>query len=283
MERITDFIQNFNGNPWVIFLGFFVGIVGGVYGYITAKSNKRKKEITYTYYSNVLVQNGKEITDGIKISFNERRVKNITATKIAIWNSGNKSIKKDDFVKSIPFKIFVDNDAEILDAKIIAENEPCNNIKIQSKTSKELVLDLEYLDSKNGAVFQIIHTGNSCDIKVSCKLIDGKDIINQNKKMEENFRKNNKGYKELSLRAHTILLMISFGILVALIGVKLFLSSTNTLIIVQNKILFAYSILCALFFVILFAASIGAVNAMLPKGLRCFSKNDIWVFFNSMN
>lgn len=165
--------QLFNASGVVIgYLGFFVGLLslgGMVYLYF---KGKKDKEPTYTQRSINIFKGLSEKLESLEISYEGKKVKNLTITKIAFWNKGKGTIKREDIVPSDPLTFEVADGYQILSIKIFPNNK---SNKFTYSTSDDLLtakLDFDYLDENDGAIIQISHTGESGkDIRLKGKIM----------------------------------------------------------------------------------------------------------------
>lgn len=85
-------------------------------------------------------------------------------------------MKETDFVTDNSLRINFENESEILEATIIKESEKTNKFIISQKEVKQLDINFDYVDKKDGVILQVIHTGKKSDLKISCKIMGGKPI-----------------------------------------------------------------------------------------------------------
>ena len=157
--NLSQFIERFASNPWLIITGFIITFLGLLVTIIFYYKTKKK-----LYYA---IRNQNIITDLIsKIEFLDmlydgKRIENLSATKIVFWNGGNETIYRDDIASKSPLTVKVKTGCKILDAKTLIYN-PVNQFSIQLSDDKSLInISFEYLAKNEGAVIQLLHTGKS--------------------------------------------------------------------------------------------------------------------------
>jgi len=107
----------------------------------------------------------------LDIKFQNQKVKNLTVSKIVIWNSGDITINKTDIVAKDNLRIAASSNVSILDSSIIQSNEDSNNFSIRTVSANELEINFDYIDSSQGCVIQIIHDGSrTTDIELKGKI-----------------------------------------------------------------------------------------------------------------
>jgi hypothetical protein len=105
----------------------------------------------------------------IKILFNNVAVPRVVVTQLAVWNTGNTVVKGKEIVESDPLIIRFEDGAMILDAQRVSATQEVNDfrIRVSEHDRSRAVLEFDYLNGRDGAKFQIIHTGGSGKAKVT--------------------------------------------------------------------------------------------------------------------
>lgn len=163
-----------NNIIWIVLSLCTVGSMA--YAVFTRIKDKKRKQFTYAIKSNHIIQNSVAKIDKLDLRFNGKRIDDLSITRIVIWNSQKKEIRDNDMVSDYDLSVTIDDDFEILDAKILFEKEPANKFTIKNLQSKKINLGFEYVDKKEGVVLQIIHTGKARNLKVDCKIKGGDPI-----------------------------------------------------------------------------------------------------------
>jgi hypothetical protein len=232
--NISNMISSLIQNPWIIFISLFLAPVGVILAILFYFKSKRKKSIKFCQKNDLLIRDFIQKVDGLNIEYLGNKIKTLSIAKIAIWNDGTETINGYDIPKHDNFFISIDNNHDILDVSIIQTTNKSNDIKVKlSEDKKEINIDFEYLDKKDGFVLQLFHTG--IDI----------ENINLNGSIK-GFGKIIKGKSQLKPTLHKIIkeLLPPFSGLIVLIIASLFSFNINsTLIIIFMLllyILFAY-------------------------------------------
>lgn len=154
------------------YLGLSVGIIGILIGIIASYYFYRKslkiKEPCWSVRSSNLIQDYSTKVEQLKILYKDEPVENLTISRVLFWNNGSDTIDGSDIKTANPLKIVGAENVNILDSTIIASNNASSQIKaILNKAENSIPIEFDYLDDKQGAVIQIIHTGKTSeDIKV---------------------------------------------------------------------------------------------------------------------
>lgn len=165
-------------------LGAITGVLGLITGYVFYKLGTKSKEPCISIRSINLIRDYVATFDNVDILYNGKQVKSLTVTTIMFWNNGRETIDKQDISKAEPLKIKGVNDVRILDVKIISVN---NNASLFDcpLIDNDAHIYFDYLDKKQGAVIQVVHTGvKDSDVDIVGK-IKGVDRIKYKKYNEQ--------------------------------------------------------------------------------------------------
>ncbi len=154
-----DDIKHILNQNWI---GTMVGFVGIVVGLIVAYSFKARSRIATQINTLQIVGHNSVLPKDIEFLFRGNKVPNVTMSRIAIWNMGNTIIKGDQIVDSDPLRIITSDDSTILDVQILARTRQVNAFVCIAEQQKcnEVECRFDYLDPDDGALIQLIHTGN---------------------------------------------------------------------------------------------------------------------------
>ena len=169
-------IKELMNNPWAWGVLSVITILSFLYAVYCQQKNKEKKEISYAQKSTVLVQNKKSKYQKLSLCYDRDSVDNICVSRFAIWNSGNKVLQTTDMAKSKEIKITLAKEKKILEASIIASTDETNKFSVNVQDENTIIIPFDYIESKDGVVVQIIHTGLNNDLAISCKIKGGKSL-----------------------------------------------------------------------------------------------------------
>ncbi len=166
-------------NPYawlVLVIVAFLSVIIGIIGIISAAKGRTKKEISYKLSSCRLFNKFEKSIEPLKILYNDNLVKDLSRTNIAFWNSGNATINREDIVSDCIIR--GTDTCKILGADIFASIEEANDFKVDLDiVGNTATFDFKYVDRNQGIIIQIIHTGNSEQLKMEGK-IKGGEIMN---------------------------------------------------------------------------------------------------------
>jgi hypothetical protein len=162
-----------------ILLGSVWFVLGVAVSYIFYRWSIKIKQSCFAMRHNNLVKGYSADYADLKIIYKETTVENLTVSKVLFWNNGNETILKNNIAEKHPIFIFANRGVEILDAKMLETNSPASGFSISFSKEVNIVdLGFDYLDSQDGVVIQIIHTGTgqADDLYMTGKVIGGKAI-----------------------------------------------------------------------------------------------------------
>lgn len=163
-------------NPYAWALLSICSIVSFVFAIYTWFKGKEKKEFSYSLVSNAIIRGGERQDTALKVTYNGIEIKDLTSTKIAIWNSGNKVLNKSDMVTEKELTVSVSEGKEILALEIVAQSDETNQFLLTKPTDNAQSISFDYVDVNEGAVVQVFHTGFNDDITVEGKIKGGRPI-----------------------------------------------------------------------------------------------------------
>lgn len=169
-------LQNFLDNTIVQAFLAIIAVVGFGWGFYSHSFSNKKQRISTAFSSFEIIKQGKNTIQQLSLSFAGKEIHDLTITKFAIWNSGNKVINGADIVQSQKLRVISDGSSEILEAQIVTESDEANSFRICDVSNNQVCLDFDYIDSREGIVLQVLHTGSVNALNVDCKIKGGKPI-----------------------------------------------------------------------------------------------------------
>lgn len=148
----------------------------GVPSFLYAIATHKRIQISYADSSLPVIEKGTSVFEKLSVHYDNEQIERLTVTRVAIWNSGNEEIEESRFVNGKSISLHCDDNAKILDAKIIQETDSDNQFRIADCLDHEIKLSMDYMNPKDGVVVQVIHTGSYKSISVDCKLKGGNKI-----------------------------------------------------------------------------------------------------------
>ena len=149
-------------NPWAVIILAVITFLGLPLGIIFYLKTRRIKGPCFSIKSFNLVRDFSGKLNALQLTYAGEAVSNLTATKVAFWNKGKDTIHREDIADAEKLRIVCKDPNKVLDAKVLNANNAANQFHIQvAGDRKSVLLTFDYLDFREGAVIQILHTGIS--------------------------------------------------------------------------------------------------------------------------
>jgi hypothetical protein len=99
--------------------------------------------------------------DHIKVLYDHHQVRRVTQSFIWLWREGRGTVRGTDVVLADPVTINVPKGIRILNVSVAAQTNDTNNVKVVADSLDETraVVTFDYLDPRQGAVIEVLHTG----------------------------------------------------------------------------------------------------------------------------
>lgn len=139
---------------WV---GSLIGLAGLAYALLTRK----RKRISYTYLGEHLLGSGSDsLPQGITVQYQGIDIPRLTRSVVVIWNSGEETLMGSDIVSKDPLRFCVGQGGQILSISIVKSSREVNEFCLTRPEgrSDEAHFSFNYLDAKDGAVVEILHS-----------------------------------------------------------------------------------------------------------------------------
>jgi hypothetical protein len=166
---IPEILQSPSLGLGLTLLGIALSVVGVVLG-IRSRSKARMAYQTHDFA--LVGQPDANSVGEIKILFNDSPVPRVVVTQLAVWNAGSTTVRSDDIVAADPLAVCFEPDVLILGTRRLKATQAVNDfrIRLQEQDRTRALLEFDYLNSGDGAVFEIIHTGAKGKAKVTGSL-----------------------------------------------------------------------------------------------------------------
>jgi len=178
---LKSIIQRLATDPTLILVfGAFtvVGAVVGAYAiYVTIKLFRISNRLPrYTIRSIPILSDIPTRLPEIKIHHDGYgdQIRNLTVTRILLWNAGTVSIRKDDVPPSDPITLHALKDAVILGAQVMKIENPASNFTatFNRRDRKSVVFAFDFMNQNQSILVKVVHTGKaSDDLKMSGQVI----------------------------------------------------------------------------------------------------------------
>ena len=160
-------------DPVAWFVLALITVVSFVFGIYTWIAGKERKQFSASRKTNEIISAGKENINKLEIRYGNLDITDFSCTWFYIWNSGSKVLNESDVVDGCPICVTNTGNAMVLDAKVVRVSEKTNNFAITKATNRKVVVSFDYVECGEGAVLQILHTGDARNLDINCKIKGG--------------------------------------------------------------------------------------------------------------
>lgn len=184
IKNIVDSIGIWNA------ISLSVGILGVI---LTIRSIKKMKP-SYSVRNIKLFSEKIQTIDDLNVLWQGKPLKNLTLSRVLIWNRGREPIRRADIAPADCIRIGVDPESEIIACKVDKCSNNSNNFHARIE-NKIVVVDFDFISFKEGAIIDIYHTGTIHDQIFFSGTIIGignfQYILDDEDQYWRNFRKDN--------------------------------------------------------------------------------------------
>ena len=180
MEKIANWISE---NPYFTAAGLIATFISLIIAIIIPIAQKKKKEISCSFYTTLLVDKTISKVKGLQMSFQGKAIDQLSVTTLKIWNSGNSIIETSDVYSNHKLKIISPYAlhtciGEIIDADIIFQSTDTIQGTIEIIEQKDINISFQSFEKKDYLTIHLYHTGDETTIfMLDGKIKEGK-IVN---------------------------------------------------------------------------------------------------------
>ncbi|MFB2937719.1 hypothetical protein ACE1B6_20925 [Aerosakkonemataceae cyanobacterium BLCC-F154] len=156
MTQSSNWLNSLVTNPWFVLAISIISVLGVI---ITVVNIKVKRPC-YAIRSVGIIEDIASKSKLLEMYYAGHKIERLTVTRIAFWNAGNETIDRKDIAAADPIKIVLSSGYNILDVKLIYEKDKVNQFNFNFQSGNpDVILNFDYLDKHDGAIIQIVHTG----------------------------------------------------------------------------------------------------------------------------
>jgi hypothetical protein len=145
---------------WV---GSIIGLVGIMAGLAIAYYYRARPRLASQVNSLELLGNNPVLPKEIDFLFRGQKVAKVTLSRVAIWNMGNTTLRREQIVTTDPLRIVTSNGSQILEVRVLSRTREVNDFTCATRVraaGNEAECTFDYLDNGDGALLELIHTGD---------------------------------------------------------------------------------------------------------------------------
>lgn len=143
---------------WVASL---IGLAGLVIGFIFFVKSRARPRLVYQRRALQLIGSAEPALPGeVEVSYKGVTVPRLTATYIVLWNAGIPTVRGSDVVASDPLRFVFPPGTRVLQARVVKATRPVIGFDVTANPNapNEALLTFDFLDIRDGAVVEILHT-----------------------------------------------------------------------------------------------------------------------------
>ena len=165
-----------DGGQYLNTIFLMLAIISLIMSFVFYKKSIKEKKLVFLSRSFNLLNNSLSSLPELKIEYNNQLVKQLTLTKISIWNSGKETINESDVANGDYLKISASSEVIFYSSNIDFANRKINELKIFSNEN-EIKIGFDFLDYSDGGIIDIYHNGKeTTEFKVSGTIKGGVPI-----------------------------------------------------------------------------------------------------------
>ena len=140
-------------------------LVGLVVAFVTYLLTRQRTSLGYVHLGEHLLGSASDaLPTGIVVQYEGISVPRLTKSVIIIWNNGENTLSGADIVDKDPLRFNVGADGRILSTSVLKVNREVNDFRVVTapgEATSEAVFTFDFLDAKDGAVVEILHTSTN--------------------------------------------------------------------------------------------------------------------------
>lgn len=149
---------------WAGWLGMGLTVLSMGLALLFFARSRQRKTLAYAIRSVNVIRGPVSIAEGVSFRYRDREVDTLTSSAVAIWSAGNRTIEGSDITSAEPLAIEAVSPTRILDARIAYVHSRATSFAAELATDgSRVTLRFDYLDTGDGGVLQVLHTGASSD------------------------------------------------------------------------------------------------------------------------
>ena len=157
MDKLIEGIAN---NPYLVLAVEVATLIGLIIAIIIPIVQKRKKRLSFSYVTNVLINKKLSEVDDLLISFKGEKIDYLYVTCFIIINNGNVTIESSDVYKGHELKISpIETATRVISAKIISQSSDTVN-GLLSLDDSNVNVSFQTFEVKDYLSINIYHMGN---------------------------------------------------------------------------------------------------------------------------
>lgn len=159
MDNFISSLETVFTSPLAIAFGQILTIGSFILAFYFYFKSKREKRLYWSINNTNIFKDHSSMLSDLDIKYKGEAVQNLSVSKIMVWNAGTETIDNRDISSIEPLRLVAKQDVKLLDFSMIQVNSKTSQFALAPTTAAEINLTFEYLDSLQGAVIQVVHSG----------------------------------------------------------------------------------------------------------------------------
>jgi membrane protein implicated in regulation of membrane protease activity len=157
-----EIVKEFLLKNWLTLLAFVIPTILAV---ILYKKSQRAPAAFYNDSSEQLIGDSAILSPHIEVKHKGEDVPRVTKTRLIFWNAGKAPIRASDVAQADPLKFKLPDDAQMINASVCRISRDSTKFSVHpspfEKIGGEVQLRFDFLDERDYAVVDMIHTGKA--------------------------------------------------------------------------------------------------------------------------
>ena len=155
LDKVLDILAP----GWV---GSLIGIVGIAAAVVTYLLTRQRTLLSYRVRGVLLLGHAEaKLPPGVTVQYHGTEIPRLTRSVVVLWNDGEKTVQGTDIVESDPLRIAIDDDCQVVACTLLKTSRPAirADVALSSGPRPNIILNFDFLDSTDGLVVEVLHTG----------------------------------------------------------------------------------------------------------------------------
>jgi hypothetical protein len=144
-------------------VGTLAALIALPFGVFIGRRNRQVPDIRYALdFDTVLDPDDDLLKHNLSLAIEGRPIKSLSRTRVAFWNHRGDTVRGADIVESDPIRIELNENDEPLQVRRLSSSR--QQIELAAKAdphdSRSVYITFDFLDAKDGGIFEIIHQGD---------------------------------------------------------------------------------------------------------------------------
>ncbi|SFB64134.1 hypothetical protein SAMN03159496_06399 [Rhizobium sp. NFR07] len=141
-------------------LNFLIGFVGTALALWSLLKSRVARRFLYTRSDTTIIGATDEIyNERLEIRFEGHVIPRLTKTTMTFWNDAGKTLDHNDIAPADKLRLTLPIETQIISASLTDMSAPANNARIEISDDRNIFINFDYLDARQGFKLSCLHTG----------------------------------------------------------------------------------------------------------------------------